>query len=204
MLGLTEKQRAFVVHFVETGGDNATESVRPEHAESARAAGYSDNGGSGIRVAATRLKADPRVLAAIREVTEQQLGVDLPKARAALQEIVANPEHREHFHAVKLLLAIQGFTPTAKSEVVHSVDVGSLADQIAMLEAQLPPSLLKRLKSPELTSAAAGASISPRTGSKVAWAITGSLANSSGRNSRLVNSSVIGAVTRNAEVTSPA
>jgi phage terminase small subunit len=80
---LTEKQRAFVVHFVETGGDNATES--------ARAAGYADNGGSGIRVAATRLKADPRVLAAIREVTEQQLGIDLPKARAALPRDRSQP-----------------------------------------------------------------------------------------------------------------
>lgn len=136
MLGLTEQQRAFVVHFVETGGDNATQS--------AIAAGYS---GSGIRVTASRLRNNPRILAAIKEVTEATISADLPKARAALHEIVADPEHRDHFAALKLALAIQGFTPMSKSEVTHSVDAGNLADQIKMLEAQLPPALLQRIKS---------------------------------------------------------
>jgi hypothetical protein len=63
-----------------------------------------------------------------------------------LREIVLNPDHRDHLHAVKLMLGLSGFSAVNKSEVVHSVDTASLVDQIAMLEAQLPPSLLRRIK----------------------------------------------------------
>ena len=45
-------------------------------------------------------------------------------------------------------MGIAGVSPLMKSEHVHTVDTASLADQIKMLEAQLPARLLRRLKGP--------------------------------------------------------
>jgi phage terminase small subunit len=136
MLALTEMQRNFVIHYVETGGDNATAS--------ARAAGYQ----TGERVRAHELLRHPRVLAAMKEETERRLQEDLPAARFALAQVVRNPAHKDHLSAVKLTLALQGLSAINKSEHVHTVDTASLADQIKMLEAQLPVSLRKRLTGP--------------------------------------------------------
>lgn len=137
---LTEQQRVFVIHYVETGGDNATES--------ARKAGYADRDDAGIRVQAHRLLHNKRVIDAIREESERQLSVDLPEARLALARVLKNPQHKDHFSAIKLLLGTQGISAINKTEHVHSIDTAGLVEQIKMLEAQLPPAMLRRLKGP--------------------------------------------------------
>lgn len=148
LTALTEQQRLFVIHYVETGGDNATES--------ARAAGYAEGEGAGIRVQAHRLLRMPRVIAAIREESERCLSLDLPEARLALTELLKNKQHKDHFAAVKLLLGTQGISSINKTEHVHSIDTVGLAEQIKMLEAQLPADMRRRLTGPTIIDVTPG------------------------------------------------
>jgi Terminase small subunit len=137
MQALTPMQRAFVTHFAATGGSNKTKS--------AVVAGYSP---ASARTAGCNLAKDQKIIGAIREVVENGLGLDLPEARLALSRIILDPMHKDHFSAVKLVLGIGGFSPTAKTEHIHSIDTDNLAEQIKMLEAQLPVSPRRRLNGP--------------------------------------------------------
>ena len=126
---LTDKQKAFVGAFVARGGVN--------HAECARLAGYAE---SDIRNTAYRLMRDPKILQAIREECENADRGLLPLARAALQRLIENPAHKDHFAAIKFLCGCLGISPVTKSEskrtVEHTANLPALVE-LKMLAQQL-------------------------------------------------------------------
>ena len=126
---LTDKERAFVASVVATGAQNPTQSARD--------AGYSENG---IRVAAHRLMHHRKILQAIREECENADRGLLPLARAALQRLIENPAHKDHFAAIKFLCGCLGISPVTKSEskrtVEHTANLPALVE-LKMLAQQL-------------------------------------------------------------------
>lgn len=132
MLALTEMQRRFVIDFVATGGVSRRESVVR--------AGYSNVGRNGDRMGFV-LVHDPRIQSAINEECRRALKGDLPSARFALSQILTNSAHKDHFSAVKLVLAIEGLSEVHKSEKkvkhTHKVDRAGLMAEAKALESRL-------------------------------------------------------------------
>jgi hypothetical protein len=111
MSSLNKRQRGFV---------DAMFTVGISCAKAARAAGYSD---------ADFLMRNPKVVAAIRE--EALRRPLLPACHKALEKIVRNPEHKDHFAAIKYAQGLAGVVPTVKTEVVVKMDPASLKTELA-------------------------------------------------------------------------
>jgi hypothetical protein len=124
MMALNPRQRAFVVAMFDLG-----ESVT--YADAARRAGYPDNGKSAIWVTGHRLAHSDKIQAALREEAERMAGGLLPLAHKMMVDVIRNPNHRDHFKAVKHAQALAGVSPTQKHEVVHKNDTASLRAQLA-------------------------------------------------------------------------
>lgn len=106
----------------------------------ARAAGYSD-ASEAAKVTAHRLLHDPKVEAAIAEMTREQLNVLGPVlATAGLIRIARNAKHPKHFQALEALANRTGFHETSEHRVsVHHTDrTGvAMAERIRALAVQL-------------------------------------------------------------------
>lgn len=109
MLDLTEPQRMFVLHYANTGGQNA--------AEAARRAGYG-NSSESQAVAASKMLRQPRILAALREVADRRLKSGAILAASALVEIASDPLHKERFKAANELLNRAGLVVEGVSRVI--------------------------------------------------------------------------------------
>jgi hypothetical protein len=93
--------RAFVEFYVlgvAKGGPNA--------AAAARAARFGKPGSTALRMAhlAWKLMRDDRIIAAIAEESRKLLRSGAPEAVRALQEIVRNPEHKDHVRGISMVL----------------------------------------------------------------------------------------------------
>jgi len=109
MLDLTEPQRMFVLHYMNSGGVNA--------AEAARKAGYG-NSQETQAVSASRMLRQPRILAALREVADHRLKSGAILAASAIVEIANDPMHRDRFKAATELLNRAGLVVETVSRVI--------------------------------------------------------------------------------------
>lgn len=101
MKACNERERAFVIHFVMTGGAN--------QAESAFQAGYgSGNSNNALAVTAHRLIRRPRILAALKEEAEKSMKTCVILATDVLRQIAMDPSHRDRFKAAVELLNRSG------------------------------------------------------------------------------------------------
>jgi phage terminase small subunit len=121
---LNERQRAFVIAFVEAGGQNYVKAYND--------AGYALAGDRGN---ASRLAHNPKVQAAILEETSNRLHAAAPLALRSIISMAIDTNHKDHFAAAKHILAATGFNSRQSIEISHSgqVDV-SFADLRAQIE----------------------------------------------------------------------
>lgn len=92
----TDNQRAFVQHWVQSGGRSA--------AECARIAGYSDPGTNAINVIAHRLAHDEKIQAAILEESRKMLQGLAPMAVGVITNVLGNPSHKDNLKAAGMVL----------------------------------------------------------------------------------------------------
>lgn len=114
MVALEPKQRAFVLAFVDTGGQDATKA--------ARMAGYGGDNPQSVRVTAHRLTHDAKVLEAIREVADSRIRSEALMAMEVIVEIAKDPTHKDRFAAAKEIANRSGLMVVQKSEVVHRTE----------------------------------------------------------------------------------
>ena len=63
-----------------------------------------------LRVRAHRLLHDPRLIPAIREEAQRRTAFLIPRAQQALADILENPQHADHFKAIKTVRDDGGVT----------------------------------------------------------------------------------------------
>src|ERR1017187_6124851 len=99
MLALRPQERIFVRELFTSPGHGAG-------AKAARAAGYGMKGGAKNTAArsANRLFNRPRVIAAIAEMTGQQLRSDGPMAVKTVREIMKDTDHKDRLKAARTVL----------------------------------------------------------------------------------------------------
>lgn len=100
MAALNERQRAFVLALFDAPKSHGSGVF------AAKVAGYGTPQSSQQTLAsvACKLKADPRIQAAITEVTKQHFAVLGPAAVRGLRKILDNPKHREFGRAIGLIM----------------------------------------------------------------------------------------------------
>jgi hypothetical protein len=113
LAALTEAQRQFVIHYVETGGSDQLGSYLHAFptAKSRR----------GASVSAHKMVRKPAIQAAVRELVGAVNLIELPKYVAAMRAIALNPEHRDQIRALVFFLGCCGIGPTFRHE--HKVEV---------------------------------------------------------------------------------
>ena len=114
MSALSEQRRAFVQHYVATGGSNATLS--------AQASGFSPTNPKAAAVTANRLLKDERIQAAISETCRGFFVGDLPKFAAALREIALTPGHPQQVKVLIWVHQMLGFSPITRHEVKQQIE----------------------------------------------------------------------------------
>lgn len=114
MIRLNPQQRAFVVAFIETGGQDYTRA--------ATIAGYCPDNQQARRVTAYRLAHDPKVQAAIKEVADKRLRSGAILAAEVLLQIAADPTHKDRLKASVELLNRAGLLVVNQTEVVHRTE----------------------------------------------------------------------------------
>ena len=124
MQALNDRQRAFVVALFALGCCDPVEA--------ARAAGYPDNGKTGIRVQAHRLAHHPKVQAAIDEWQKRGSKALVPFATKNIVAIASGAQHKDQLKANLALLAMGGHGPVTESRVTHEV-VLTRQEQIAQI-----------------------------------------------------------------------
>ena len=100
MRALTEKQRAFVIRYIENPLMSASTA--------ARLAGYSDASGAAKVKAHGNLRS-PRVIAAVNEELDKRFRFDAVLGRAVLVEIALDKDHPKRLQAAEALLSRGGF-----------------------------------------------------------------------------------------------
>jgi phage terminase small subunit len=114
-----DRQRAFV---------DALFAVPPGHgamAAAARVAGYEQSTPHVLTATANRLMRDPKIQAAIAEETKRRLRAAGPAAVKAIEEIIADPSHRDRLKAS--MAVIERHDPVTqriegKIEHMHTID----------------------------------------------------------------------------------
>ena len=109
MSALTEKQQAFVIAMLETGGGN--------HALAARVAGYADTDGA-ARVRGHQNMRNLKILAALREEADKRIRSGALLGASALWEIAKDTTHKDRFKASVELLNRSGLQVVTQHKVI--------------------------------------------------------------------------------------
>lgn len=130
MTALTEKQRAFVIAYNNSGGINASEA--------ARAAGYASGHGKEWKAAHRQLH-DPAVAAAMVEDAIARLRADLPETLDRIDKIASNPQDKNHFKALQMKAHHAGLIETVHTEHTEHIRLTfeQKIERIKALEAQV-------------------------------------------------------------------
>jgi phage terminase small subunit len=137
MAKLSPQQRAWVIAFLETGH-------RENGAAAARAAGYGATSktdearATACQMAGSRLKRDPKVLAAIRELAQDRFRVVAHRATERVVGLLDSPDEKVALKAADMIFARTGLSATQQIEVNHNHRLGDMDDKamirrIAML-----------------------------------------------------------------------
>jgi hypothetical protein len=122
MLALpNDRWRAACIAFI-MGGHTKTPGRNNGYTAACRAAGYTE--GQGLRVQAYQMFHDARMQAAIQEEAKKRMQGALPYAMDAMDEILANPQHKGHEAIVKTVLDRAGLH--AAQEVRHTHELSGL------------------------------------------------------------------------------
>lgn len=106
----SDNMRRFVIALSELGTLNYTRA--------AAMAGYSTESNGSLRVQASRLAHDPRVIAAIHEESDRRLHAGQLVAVSNLLKLVENPMHKDHFKAVEATLNRTGHHAKSEHKVI--------------------------------------------------------------------------------------
>lgn len=115
MLACTERERRFVVAYLQNGGRDATDA--------ARTAGFIDNDTGAIRVQAHMLMHRQRVLDALKEVGNKYFQSLLIPSVMAMEKLVSKPDHPDHAKTVFSVLSRLGLTERTGVDVNHTGEV---------------------------------------------------------------------------------
>src|ERR1700731_3198572 len=114
---LTEKQRNFVLHLVEHG---ATGGHGSKGYTEAYMAAFPDATKATAKPEASKLMRQKRIHEAIREEVESRISAGgLPKAYAAMMDIIDDPGHKDRFRAAKHVAALAGVNTVQEHHVTH-------------------------------------------------------------------------------------
>lgn len=99
-----------------------------------RRAGYQGKE-EACRKQASRLLKNPVILEALKEASVAHLKAMIPKAVNALDNVLADPKHRDHHKAIVALLDRVGLHPVTehKTTVEHTIDRDALISRIAVI-----------------------------------------------------------------------
>jgi phage terminase small subunit len=148
MLAITEKQRCYVLALFEAPKAHGSGVF------AAKAAGYGTPTSTRHSLAqmAHQLNSDPKIQAAISEVSKQFLGVLGPHAVRALKRILDDPKHREHGRALGIVMdrvsPVQS-TATVKVEHEHSLSTSQMHHIMERIEA-LSAKFMMALPAPKI------------------------------------------------------
>jgi phage terminase small subunit len=128
---LTEKQRRYVLALFEAPKKYGRGVFAAERA------GYQAASRGNLSVIASQLSADPKVQAAITEVSQARLTILGPTAVDALEKLLENPKHRDHGRALGMVMdrvAPALTTSVVKVEGEVKVSAGDAAVVLARIE----------------------------------------------------------------------
>lgn len=125
MSQLTDNQQNYVWALVETGGDEP---------RAADLAGYGGTTGS-RDVALHRLRHNPKVLAAIKEVAEAEIKSLAFLGAKALREIVNDPGHKDRLKAADMVLNRSGLLVIQETKVMVEHKNPDIASTVARVRA---------------------------------------------------------------------
>lgn len=119
----TDRQRLFVVAMLETGGRNISDA--------ARLAGYADNGNGTIRVLASRLSHDEKILAAMSEESTRRLQSGQILAVSTVLSIMDNgaAKDSDRLKAAEMLMNRTGMHATSEHKVTTQ-DISRTDDEV--------------------------------------------------------------------------
>lgn len=141
MRPLTLKQRRYVLALFEAPKKYGRGVFAAERA------GYAASSRGNLSVIASQLSADPRVQAAIAEVSQQRLTILGPLAVHALEKLLENPKHRDHGRALGMVMdrvapALQTSVVKVEGEVkLNAGDVAHVMERIEELSRKFMVSL---------------------------------------------------------------
>jgi phage terminase small subunit len=133
MAALTEKQRRYVIALFEAPKNHGALTF------AAKQAGYGTPASSrqSLSQMAHRLNGDPKIQAAIAEVSQQYITVLGPHAMRALKKLLDNPKHRDHGRALGIVMdrvAPQQSTLAVKVEGEVKLSAGEAAQVLERIE----------------------------------------------------------------------
>lgn len=142
---LNPRQQALVWYILETGTDNWTEAVTK--------VGYTGNYET-LRVTASRLRRDPKIGLAIKEVAATRPNFDLPLALGTIRRIAADPTHKDAGKMALALAGMAGMSPIVRTEqhnthLVISDPMVAVEAKLAMLPPEVAEALRTQLFPPE-------------------------------------------------------
>lgn len=119
----TDRQRLFVIAMLETGGRNISDA--------ARLAGYTDNGKGPIRVLASRLAHDEKILAAMSEESTRRLMSGQILAVSTVLSIMDNgaAKDSDRLKAAEMLMNRTGMHATSEHKVT-TTDTSRTDDEV--------------------------------------------------------------------------
>lgn len=128
MAKLSPQQRAWVVAFLETGPqENATAA--------ARASGYGkasqteEQRKQACNTAGHRLRHDPRVLEAIKELAKDRFRIVAHRATTKIVELLDNPDPKIAIKAADMIMARSGLGAAQELNVNHRHSIGDMDDK---------------------------------------------------------------------------
>lgn len=130
MLALTPAQQRFVVAFVDLGGDEKIAQT------AASLAGYAGTPNA-LKTAAFRLRHNPLVLAAMREMADRMLRSGAVLGAASLKEIARDAMHKDRFKASVELLNRAGLLVETQHRLIVQNDTRTTAQIRADVEGML-------------------------------------------------------------------
>lgn len=113
MLALNERQQLFVLNLYEQSA-----SQKPiNYTDAARAAGYHSNGNkNGMSNIASRLANTTKVQEALAELTTARLKTLLPLSLHVTEQVLRNPQHKDHAKVALSVMDRGGLSPVQKVE----------------------------------------------------------------------------------------
>lgn len=125
---LSPQQRAWVIAFLETGDkENGTAA--------ARASGYGsesdteDKRNWACRMAGSRLKRDPKVLEAVKELAKDRFRLVAHRATERVVQLLDSPDEKIALKAADMIMARSGLGASQEINVNHKHDLGDMDDK---------------------------------------------------------------------------